>query len=56
MKNEKTTWIFVFQKYGKFSSVSQGHFIKHKPLISEECHLKVLTYNSNLGNFKACMT
>ena len=37
MKNEKKTMIFfLFQKYGKFSSVSLGYFIKHKPLISEE--------------------
>ena len=35
MKNEKN-WVFVFQKYGKFWSVSLGHFIKHKPLISNE--------------------
>ena len=33
---KKTTWIFVFQKYGKTWSVSLGHFIKHKLLISEE--------------------
>ena len=36
-KKNFTTWIFVFQKYGKFWSVLQEHFIKHKPLISEEC-------------------
>ena len=29
--------VFIFQKYGKFVSVSLGHFIKHKPLIFEEC-------------------
>ena len=33
---KKTNWVFVFQKYGKFRSVLLGHFIKHKPLISEE--------------------
>ena len=33
----KTTRVFIFQKYGKFWSVSLGHFINHKPLISEEC-------------------
>ena len=27
----------MYIKYGKFWSVSLGHFIKHKPLISEEC-------------------
>ena len=36
MKNEKNTWVFIFQKYGKFWSVLLEHFIKHKPLISEE--------------------
>ena len=35
-KTKKTTCIFVFQKYGKIWSVSLEHFIKHKPLISEE--------------------
>ena len=35
-------WVFIFQKYGKFSSVLLEHFIKHKPLFSEEC----LHYNS----------
>ena len=37
MKNEKSMWVFIFQKYGKFWSVSLKHFIKHKPLISEQC-------------------
>ena len=27
----------LFQKHSKFWSVSLGYFIKHKPLISEEC-------------------
>ena len=36
MKNKKNTWVFVFQKYGKFWSMSLDHFIKHKTLISEE--------------------
>ena len=38
--NEKwkiTMWFFVFQKYGKFWSVLRELFIKHKPLISDEC-------------------
>ena len=41
MKNGKSNnWVFVYCiKYGKFKSVSPGHFIKHKPLISEECAL-----------------
>ena len=38
MKQEKKTrWVFVFfQKYGKFLNISIGHFIKHKPVISDE--------------------
>ena len=39
---KKTMWVFVFQKYGKFRNVSLEHFIKHKPLISEECRLRQL--------------
>ena len=35
----KDTWIFVCQKYGKFLNILISHFIKHKPLISEEWHL-----------------
>ena len=36
MKNIKELHtVFVFQKYGKFWSISLGHSIKHKPLISE---------------------
>ena len=31
--------MYLFQTYGKFGSISLGHFIKHKPLISEECGL-----------------
>ena len=31
MKNEKkTTWVFIFQKYGKFWSILLGRFINHK--------------------------
>ena len=44
-RNEKwkSMWVFEFQKYefqkyGIFWSISLGHFIKHKPLISEECY------------------
>ena len=33
---KKITWVFIFQIYGKFWSNLLGHFIKHKPLISEE--------------------
>ena len=28
-KSEKATWVFIFQKYGKFWSILLGHFIKH---------------------------
>ena len=37
---EKQLWGFVYIKYGKFSSVSPGHFIKHKSIIYEECCCK----------------
>ena len=37
MKNEKNSLGFLIQKYGKFWNVLLEHFIKHKPLISEEC-------------------
>ena len=33
---KKTTCVFLFQKYSKFWSILPGHFIKHKPLISDE--------------------
>ena len=34
-------------KYGKFWSVSPGHFIKHKPFISEERNYKYfITYDT----------
>ena len=36
MKLKKSTYVFIFQKYGKFWSVLIGHFIKQNPLISEE--------------------
>ena len=35
---KKTTWVFVFQKYGIFWCVSLDHFIENnKLLFSEEC-------------------
>ena len=39
MKNGKSNFGFLYTyiKYGKFWSISPGHFIKHKPLIYEEC-------------------
>ena len=36
-QNEKQKELVVIHKYGKFWSASLGHFIKHKPLFSEEC-------------------
>ena len=41
MKTEKIYRFFVFQKYGKFGSAPIGHFIKHKPLISEAWEVAV---------------
>ena len=35
-RNTKIHLVFIFLNYGKFWSISLGHFIKHKPLISEE--------------------
>ena len=35
-KRKKQLWVFKYIKYAKFWSVSLEHFIKHKPLISEE--------------------
>ena len=32
--DKKSIWVFTFQKYSKFWSVSLDNFIKHKPLIS----------------------
>ena len=52
MKNEITTWVFVFQKYSKFWSISLEHFIKHKPRISEEWNTaKVLFYQRFSNSF-----
>ena len=40
MKNRESHFGFSYiKKYGKFWSISLGHFIKHKPLISEECFI-----------------
>ena len=33
---KKTTWVFLFQKYGKFWSVSVEFFVEHKPWNCEE--------------------
>ena len=37
MKNETTTWLFLYIKYSKYRSVSLEHFVERKPLIYEEC-------------------
>ena len=46
MKNEKTTWVFLYLKYSKFWSVSLEHFIECKSLIYEEWLSNEITYNS----------
>ena len=38
-KWKKQLGFFIYIKYGKFWSILQGHFIKHKPLISEEWYI-----------------
>ena len=44
-KTKKTTCVFLYIKYGKFWSVSQGHYVEHKPLISEEwCTVKIFEH------------
>ena len=35
---EKTTFVLLIQKYGKFWSILLGDFTKHKAFISEERH------------------
>ena len=47
-KTKKKIWVCVFQKYGKFWSILVGHFIKHKPLISEECRCRTMGGNIDL--------
>ena len=37
-------WVFIFLKYGKIWSISPGHFIKHKLLISEELSMYFFPY------------
>ena len=46
-----TLWVFVCQKYGKFWSVLLGHFIKHKPLISEEWLCNIINSYTGLWFF-----
>ena len=38
MKNEKTLWVFLFYKYGKFWSISPEQKVELKPFFSEECY------------------
>ena len=42
MINEKTKFFFVFQKYGKFYSISLGVLSEDKPLIPEECYAYIV--------------
>ena len=42
MKNEKTTWVFLYIKYSKFWSVSLEHFVERKHPISEEWRSTVI--------------
>ena len=41
-KRKKNTWVFVFQEYGKFWSISVEHFVKHKLWNCEECSTSVV--------------
>ena len=51
MKKKNSKWVFIFQKYDKFWSISLGHFIKHKLLISEECNITNTHYTTTkVGN------
>ena len=46
-------WNFLFQKNGNFWSILLGHFIKHKPLISEESYrnIRLLFSDQTLFDF-----
>ena len=51
MKNEKkTTWVFLYIKYGKCWSVSLKHFkVECKPPFSEECFIIIsMTINTSI--------
>ena len=52
MKNGKSNFGFSYTyiKYGKFWSISLGHFIKHKLLIFEECTHKASNLPCNWIN------
>ena len=41
---KKSMWVFFHIKYSKFWSILLDHFIKSKPLLSEECCVVVLLY------------
>ena len=62
-KKPKNIWLFLFQKYGKFWSVSRDNFIKHKPLISDitvtnpklfeiKKYYFRFSYSKNMANFE----
>ena len=53
MKNKKSKWVFVFQKYGKFWSISLEHSIKHKPPISDKYAMTKVIKQSYF-NFGIC--
>ena len=36
-KQKKTTWVFFFDKYSKFWSISPDKKVDLKPLFSKEC-------------------
>ena len=44
---KKTAWVFVFQKYGKFCSISLDNFLQKNPHISEELQHKNQKRNSS---------
>ena len=51
INEKKTTWVFVFQMYGKFWSVSVEHFVKPDPVISKELPPKKNPYKLQLQSF-----
>ena len=53
-KWKKLLWVFVFIKYGKFWSISLELFIKHKPLLSEECICSSSVSQALMNNSFCC--
>ena len=52
-KENKIIWIFLFQKYGKFWSISLGNFIKQNPLIFEDCCASLLWFLKENEDFNS---